>query len=134
MNSRTLLWSGFALFVAAALWLEWSPTLLAPTGPLPAGKYVVWAAFLGFTAYTIRCSRREDLFRSLREMLRLRWGRQVLLDLYLGLALFLFVVALHERSAIALLLWLPAGVAFVNLATLLYFALHYESIVTRLLG
>jgi hypothetical protein len=35
---------------------------------------------------------------------------------------------------LALLLWLVPILAFANLATLLYFAIHYDSLVARFLG
>jgi hypothetical protein len=98
-----------------------------------AAKAVVWLAFLLFTAYSIYCSGRENIFKTIRTMARLHWGRQIGLDLYLGLALSLAVICLHE-GPIALALWLVPVLLFANLATLLYLAVHFESLVARLVA
>lgn len=64
----------------------------------------------------------------------LHWGRQIGIDLYLGLSLTLFIVYLNEGSVLVMLLWLIPTFAFGNLATLLYFAIHYDAIVARFIG
>jgi len=55
-------------------------------------------------------------------------------DLYLGLCLTLFVAYLNEGSVLVVLLWLLPTLFFANLATLLYFAVHYDAIVARFLA
>lgn len=131
LSVKGLFWAAFAVFAACALGFGWQE---ATGGLFTAGKLLIWAAFLGFLAYTIHCSSREDLFASVRKISQLRWGRQIGADLYLGLCLALFVVYLNEGSVLAVLLWLLPALAFANLATLLYFAIHYDSIVARFLA
>lgn len=131
--STGVLWAAFALFVAAALYFDGHDRLFSAAGPLPAGKYAIWTAFGAFLAYSVYCSTRENLFRTISTMASLHWGRQIGIDLYLGLVLSLLVIYLHEGSALIALLWLLPVFAFANLATLLYFAIHYDAIVARFL-
>lgn len=133
MKSRLLLWGAFAVFVAAALILDRAPGALAFEGPNAAGKLAVWAAFAGFLGYTLYCSARESLFETIGKIGAFHWGRQIGLDLYVGLALFLGLIAL-SGAPIAVLLWAAPILLFGNLATLLYLALHYDEVIARLAG
>jgi len=128
-----LLWCIYAFFVACALYLNSDENLLDFDGPLGTIKLAVWGALGGFLAYSIYCSSREDLFRSIGNILSLYWGRQIGADLYLGLLLGLLIVYLNEGGLVALL-WLIPIVAFANLAVLLYFAIHFDSIVLKFLS
>lgn len=134
MSPKSLLWLAFAIFMACALYFNWHENIFASYGRYAVGKYIVWAAFVGFLAYSIYCSSQENLFRSIGKIADLHWGRQIGIDLYLGLSLTLFIVYLNEGSVLAVLLWLLPTLAFANLATLLYFAIHYDAIVARFLG
>jgi len=133
-SARTASWAAYFAFVAVALAANWHDRLLRFDTPHAAGKALVWALFLGFTAYTMFCSSRENLLAGFRTVLGRHWGRQVLTDLYIGLLLPGLVIVLHSGSALVLLLWLAPILAFANLATLLYFAIHYDSLVARFLG
>ena len=126
------MWAAFAAFVGCAWWFDRHPEV--PAGPFAAGRYVVWAVFAAFLAYTVWCSVRENLGRSTKQVLMLHWGRQFVTDLYLGLFLMTFVVFLHEGSVLAALLWLVPAAVFGNLATLVYVALHYDGLVARFTG
>src|SRR5260370_12542657 len=101
MNSKIAFWTAFIVFVAAALYFDRQPSVVQSR----PGKYVVWAAFAAFLGYSLYCSARENLFRSIKKMAELHWGRQVGIDLYLGLALMLSLVYLNERSALVCVLW-----------------------------
>jgi hypothetical protein len=127
---KGLFWAAFAVFAACALGVGWRE---ATEGPWTLGRLLVWAAFLGFLSYTVYCSSREDLVASVRRISQLHWGRQVGADLYLGLCLALFVMYLHG-GLLTVLLWLLPVLAFANLATLLYFAIHFDAIVARFLA
>jgi hypothetical protein len=127
-----VVWGVFAAFVALAMLFNRPEALFAGRGPLAAGKLLVWAAFLGFTAYSFYCSLHEDLIATIRKIAKLHWGRQIGIDLYIGLSLALFVIYLNEGSLLVVLLWLVPMLVFANQATLLYFALHYDSIVAKL--
>ena len=133
MNQNLISWGIFAAFVVCAVALGWHPAILRFEGPMGAAKIFVWLAFLSFTAYSIYCSGRENIFRTIRSMARLHWGRQIGIDLYLGLLLSLSVIWLHEGFIIALI-WLVPVLLFANLATLLYVAVHFESLVDRFVG
>ena len=129
-----LLWVVFFVFVLCAIYFSWHENIFSYKDPLGAGKFVLWAAFVGFTAFSIYCSRHEDLFKTIRKMLGLHWGKQIGIDLYIGIAISAFIIYFHSGSLWVLLLWLLPLIAFANLATLLYFAIHYDSIVEKLLG
>lgn len=129
MSRNLLSWLVFAVFVGLALALQWHPAMLQ----FAPGKALVWLVWLGFLGYSIRCSQRENIFKSIRSMARLYWGRQIGIDLYLGLALFLGLICLHQ-GALVMLLWLVPVLLFANLATLLYLAIHYESLLAMLAG
>jgi hypothetical protein len=131
MNQNLISWAVFAAFVACALGLGWHPAILRFDGPMAPAKLIVWLAFLLFTAYSIYCSGRENIFKTIRIMARLHWGRQIGTDLYLGLLLFLAVIYLHQGSALVLAAWLIPVLLFANLATLLYVAIHFETLVAR---
>lgn len=127
------LWGAYAMFVALAVLLCRHEPLFDSSGPYAAGKLIAWAAWAAFTGFSAYCSRHENLFVTIGRIWRMHWGRQIGLDLYLGLAIFLFVVFLHEGAPV-MLLWLAPALAFVNLATLLYVALHYDALVARFVG
>ncbi|NOK19676.1 hypothetical protein [Corallococcus carmarthensis] len=58
-----------------------------------------WLALLMlilFAGYTVHASRTESFGKSVKTVLALKWGRQVTIDLYLGLFLFNFFVYLNE--------------------------------------
>lgn len=128
-----LMWGAFAAFVAIALAVDGHPDLFTPKR-LPGGKHALWGVWVLFLAYSFYSSTRENLFRTIGVLSRLWWGRQIGLDLYIGASLSLGLIYLHEGSALVMLAWLLPVLAFVNLATLLYFAIHYDSIVARFLG
>ena len=121
----------FAAFVALALGLHWHAQLLVFSGLVGAGKALVWLVWLAFVGYSIHCSRRENIVKSIRGMARLYWGRQIIIDLYLGVALFLALIALHQ-GALVMLAWLLPVLLFANQATLLYLAIHFESLLALL--
>jgi hypothetical protein len=133
-SPRAFFWTLFAVFAGCALLLDGHEGLFALSTPLEPVKVAVWTAFLLFLAYTIYCSSRENLVVSVRGIAQLHWGRQIGADLYLGLCLSLFVVYLNEGSVAVALLWALPALVFVNLAMLLYFAIHFDSIVARFLA
>ena len=128
-----LLSVGFAVFVLLALYLGWHAQMLSFAGPLAGVKILVWSAFLAFTGYSAYCSAKEDLFATVRRMAEWHWGRQIGVDLYIGLLLSVFVVYLNEGSALVTLCWLVPVLLFGNLATLLYVVIHFDRIVAHFL-
>ncbi len=107
--------------------------MLSFAGQLGMIKLVIWLVYIVFLIYSIYCSRRENIIRSVKSMTQLHWGRQICIDLYLGLLLTLLVIFLHE-GLFVMALWLLPILAFGNLATLLYFVIHFESLVGQFMG
>lgn len=67
--TRTASWAAYFLFVAVALAANWHDRLLRFDTPHATGKFIVWMLFFGFTAYTIFCNSRENLFAGFRVVL-----------------------------------------------------------------
>ena len=130
MNRKLIPWGVFFAFVLAAIAFSWHEDILKFSGATGTGKGFVWIAFLLFTGYSIYCSSRENIFKSIGRIGQLQWGRQIGIDLYLGLLLFFCIVYLHSGPTV-LLLWLLPTLLFANLATLLYVAIHFESLISR---
>ena len=133
MSLNILLWGIYAAFVVLALSFNWHPALLDFSGGQAGIKLLVWALYLSFLAYSIYCSFKENIFRTIRTMSQLYWGRQIGIDLYLGLAIALILIYLHE-GLLVMLLWLVPTILFANLAILLYIAIHLDTIALKLLG
>ncbi len=131
MTLNLLLWGVYAVFAALVFYFNWHQNIFVFDGAYGFIKAIVWASYLGFLVYSIHCSLKENIFKSVPKIAGFHWGRQIGLDLYLGLMLFLFIIYFHE-GPYAVVLWLLPTLAFANLATLLYFAVHFESIVSRL--
>lgn len=127
-------WVIYAALAAAALVTGWHDGMLRFDGPLAGVKGAVWLTLVGFLAYSIHCSTRAHLLRTLRSMAASYWGRQIAADLYIGLGLTMLVMYLHEGSLLVVALWLVPVVVYANLATLLYVAIHFDSLVARFIG
>lgn len=134
INSRALaLWGVYFVFVAYAVSTHWQETTLRFDGPLGGVKLLVWLALVIFMVYSIYCSMHEDLFRSIGQILKLHWGRQISTDLYLGLFIAMLLIYLHAGPTTALI-WLLPTLAFANLSILLYVAVNFDSIAGVFLG
>lgn len=57
-------------------------------------KWVFLCLLVAFTGYTIYCSKTENFWKACRGVFAFKWGRQVTIDLYLGL--FLFTFFMHD--------------------------------------
>ena len=132
-TSGIVLWGLYGAFVLFALSTNVDETTFDFSGSLGGIKAVVWLALIIFLGYSLYCSFREDFFRSLRSIAALYWGRQIGTDLYLGLFVGLLIIFLNEGLAVALL-WLVPTLIYANLVILLYIAINFDSIVTKLVG
>lgn len=133
MHPRTrLLWLAYAVFVGCALTFNWHDSMLSFAGSYGLLKLGVWVIWLAFLVYSIHCSRHENLMRTIRTMKGLYWGRQIGIDLYLGILIALIIIFLNE-GLLVMALWLVPLLIFANLATLLYIAIHFEAIAAKLL-
>lgn len=132
-TSRLVLWSLYGAFALFAIYANLDETTFRFGGPLGGVKALVWLGLFGFLGYSIYCSTQENFFRSVKSIASLYWGRQVGIDLYLGLCIGLFVIFLNDGLLVALI-WLVPVLIYANLVFLLYLALHFDDIVTKLLG
>ncbi len=125
------LWLGFLGFAIYALVAGWQPSILEFNGWAGVGKAITWLTLLSFIAYSLYATSKESIIYIMRDMKASYWGRQIGIDLYLGAAIVLSIIYLNEGSLLVLLVWLVPVIIFVNLATLLYLAIHFDQIVAR---
>jgi len=126
---RNLLWLVFAVFVVLALALHTDEARVFSEGPYALGKTTVWLIWLVFLVYSLAISRKENFFKSLKQMSPILWSRQIGFDLYIGLLVPLTLIYLHEGSLLITALWFVPIFIFANLATLVYLALNFESLI-----
>ena len=128
------LWVLYFAFVAVALVTHAGEPIFVASGPYALGKPIVWVIYIAFLAYSIWVSSKESFFKALERMGAILWCKQVGIDLYLGVAFFGFLIYLNEGSLLLLLLWVVPMLIFANLATLLYLALNYQSLVAHFIN
>ena len=133
MKLNKIMWIAFAVLVAVAIIFNGGEHPFISSSAYPAGKYIAWAVFLIFASYSYYCSQRDNLFKTIKVMMGRAWGRQIGIDLYIGISLFMLLIFIHQDSTIVPLLWLLPALTFVNLSSLLYIALHYDSLLEMLL-
>ena len=125
------LWLGYFAFAIYALTVNWQSSTLEFSGALGLAKALVWLTLLAFLAYSLYASSQEKIIHIMRDMNASYWGRQIGIDLYLGIAIMLSLIYLNEGSIFVLFVWLVPVIIFANLATLLYLAIHFDQIVAR---
>ncbi|MEO1043146.1 MAG: hypothetical protein AAFX52_12740 [Pseudomonadota bacterium] len=126
--ARYGLWGGFVLFVVIALATQWNGDLLTINNGKGAVRMVLLALWLGFCGYSVLASRRENFFKTVRNMARLYWGRQIGADLYLSVFLSIGLVWLVTSSVTETILWSLAFIPFANMAILLFVILRLDDI------
>jgi hypothetical protein len=127
---QNILWVLFAAFVSAVLYGNWDSALWEIRTVSSYGKYALGFGFLAFTAYGFYCSRRENLLKTVGKISQLHWGRQIGIDLYIGFFMFCGFIGLHQ-GGVAMLIWAVPVLIYGNQLTLLYLAVHYESILRK---
>lgn len=128
---RNGLWILFFLFAFIAMYLHDGEPLFLSESSYPAGKSIAWILFISFLGYSIYCSSKENIFKTIKTIYPFHWARQIGIDLYLGLAISMFIIFLNEGSFWVLALWLIPIILFANLATLLYIAMNYDSLISQ---
>ncbi len=123
----------YGLFFLAVISTTTDEHWLVSNHPYGWGKTAVWLAWLAFFSYTFYCSEKENFIRSLKKMYPFHWFRQIGIDLGIGLILFGGIVWLNSGSFLLFLLWLIPFTLFGNLASLVYLAANYDSILSHLL-
>lgn len=129
--SKLAVWGVFLLFVVVALATGWHDRLLLFEGRAGVAKAILWAIWLGFVGYSVYCSGRENLFKTIGVLGKLYWGRQIGMDLYISATLSLALIYLNSGSWLVVALWLLPTVIYVNQAILLYVLIHFEQILSR---
>ena len=129
---RNWLWSFYFIFFLVATFNRSDQFLFTASGAYAIGKPIVWAVLVLFLLYSLNISRQENFFHSLQNMNSILWSRQIGLDLYLGLLFPLCLIYFSSGSLMIVLLWFLPILLFVNLATLLYAVLHYDSLISLL--
>ncbi len=133
MSTNFIAWGIYFLLAALAVYFNWHAEILQFSGQLGLVKLVILLIYIGFVIYSYYCSKRENIFRSVKSMGQLHWGRQIMIDLYLGFLLSLFIIFLHQ-GLLVMALWALPILLFGNLATLLYFVIHFESLVSHFMA
>ncbi len=128
-NFLWVLFTGFSIFAIAT---KKDASIFLSESPYGFGKYIVWLIFFSFLVYSLYASK-ENFFKSVKSINQLLWGRQIGLDLYIGLLLPMVIIYLHGGTYV-FLLWLIPMLLYANLATLLYFALNYDSLAAQFLA
>ena len=130
---RNFLWVLFFILIVAAITTREDDYIFISQSQFGMGKYVLWILFIGFLGYSLHVSSKENFFKSVKSINQFLWGRQIGIDLYIGLLLPLLIISLHGGT-IVFFLWLIPVLIYANLATLLYFALNYDSLVSYFMG
>lgn len=120
----------FIIFACIGIATKKDASIFISESQYGVGKYIIWLLFFTFFSYSIYCSSKENLYKSLRNIFQMHWGRQVVIDLYIGVLFPLSIIYLHG-GVFVFLLWLLPIIVNVNLFTLLYFALNYDSILSH---
>ena len=128
---QNILWVFYAIFVAVAIMHRSDQALFTSDGPYAIGKPLAWLFLVLFLIYSLRIHFKENFFRALGRMKPILWSRQIGLDLYLGLLFPLTLIYLNEASLLILALWFVPIFVFANLATFLYIALNYDSLIAH---
>ena len=128
---RNGLWVFYWVFVVLAIALHKGEPLFISDGPYAAGKILTWFLWISFVGYSVYCNAKENFFKSVSKINQFHWGRQIGIDLYLGVTISSFLIYLNEGSLLFLAIWFLPILIFANMTILLYMALNYESLVSK---
>jgi hypothetical protein len=126
---RHVFWLLYTTFSLVVILNNWDKNPFSFSQPMSMGKYFIWFLYFAFSIYTIYCSMTEHFMKSVRKILVMNWGRQISLDLVIGLILIIFVVYWTTGSSLSAFLWGITFIPFGNLSTLLFFAINYDKLV-----
>ena len=125
------LWVIFFIFSITAIYFHEGEPIFLSNGAYSWGKVMTWIMFISFLAYSIYCSKKENIFKTIKTISPLYWTRQIGIDLYIGVLITAFIIFLNEGSLLILAFWLVPLILFANLASLLYIAINFDSIVSH---
>lgn len=126
---NNLLWILFIAFGIYAIMSRQDEFIFASQNEYAFGKYTLWLIFFLFFGYSLYSSTKENFFKTLAMITKKYWGWQIGLDLYIGL-LFSLTLIYFQGGVLIFFIWLLPVLIYANLATLLYLALNYDTIVT----
>lgn len=130
-EKSNVIWIFYFMFVAVAMATHDGEPIFSTAGPYGWGKMITWGLLIVFLLYSLRCSQKENFFRTMGKIWPYLWFRQVSLDLYIGVFIALVLIYLNEGSLLVTALWFIPMLVMANLATLLYIALNYQSLVAN---
>ncbi len=134
MIKKYMLWIWYFIFVAVAITFKGEEALFTSNGPYGLGKTLTWLIFISFLSFSLYCTYKENFYRSVRNMMPAYWFRQISFDLYIGMLFSAFIIYLNEGSLLFIALWALPLLLFANLATLLYIAMNYDSLIARFIS
>jgi len=127
---KSWIWIIFILFSIAEIYYTWIYQDRIPAS-IETITIVLGCAFFLFLGYTLYCSEKENLFKSIGKIAKLHWGRQIGVDLYIGLFFQSYLIYLNEESVLETIIWVIPLLVYGNIATLLYWLLNAGSILTK---
>jgi hypothetical protein len=128
---NVVLWILLVVFYLAVSFVPGlAPGAEAQNNGVLMGQIILGAIWVGFLGYSLYCSYRESLVKTVRRMFAWHWGRQIGLDLYLGLLMFCGMIFLVEGSLWIALIWLVPTLIYGNLVPLFYAATRLPMIVS----
>lgn len=130
---NNILWVIYFSFSAVILFVHNREPIFISSGTGAVGKYIAWATLLLFLAYSLYCHRKENFFKTIPKLTPYFWFKQISLDLYLGLLIPLSIIFL-DQGLIVMLIWLVPIILMANLATLLYIALNFQTLISYFIG
>jgi len=133
MIKKHILWIIYALFVAIAITFKSDEPLFLSQGPFAMGKPILWGVLAVFLLYSFHCHRKENFFKTMSITGKYYWTKQIGIDLYIGVGLVAYLIFLND-GPVVLALWAVPLLIYANLATLLYLAMNYDSIMSSLSG
>lgn len=127
---HNFLWILFLLFSVYAIETRKDEFIFSSTTPYGFWKAGIWALFFLFLGYSLFSSYKENFFKSVVRISDMFWGWQIGIDLYIGVGLMWTVIFFHGGLSV-FLVWIIPVLIYANLATLLYIALNFDSLINH---
>lgn len=127
---RNFLWILFLLFSIYATETRNDEFIFSSTTSYGFAKACIWVLFFLFLGYSLYSSYKENFFKSVVRMSDMLWGWQIGIDLYIGIGLTLTIIFLQGGVSV-FVVWIIPVLIYANLATLLYIALNFDSLINH---
>jgi len=126
---KSFLWIIYFGFAAFAMATHTREPLFMSEEPYSTGKLVTWVILICFLVYSLYCTKQEDIFQTFKKLKPYHWFRQITLDLYIGLLIPLTIIYLDQGLSV-MMMWVIPMLLLVNLASLLYLAINFQSLLS----